>query len=206
MRVSKTLPAVVCLLVVAPWALGGPPADAADGQPIDALIDAVVTKRKAAEEATKAAKAAEAELKAAVEALNKRLADLGLAGPVTPPGPVNPPVPIPPADPLTRKLWDAYRSDAGATKADDLATLVELMRQAQTLADDPALATVGALAGKVAAAATILAKDRLVGVRSVLKAELATAFPDDGPLTPMVRSGAKALFAKLQVALTEAGK
>ncbi len=208
MRLSKTLPALAALLVVLSSASAvGPPFGAtADGQPIDTLIDTVVSKRKAVDEASKAARAAEVELKAAVEALNKRLGELGLVSPVIPPGPGPVIPPAPPTDPLTAKLWAAYRADSGLTKADDLATLVELMKQAATLADDATLTTVGQLAGKVAAAASLLAKDRLVGVRAVLKVELAAAFPEDGPLSPTVRAAAKSVFVKLQAALTEAGK
>jgi hypothetical protein len=188
----------------------GQPADArvVDGQPIDTLIETVVSKRKAAADATKAAALAEVELKNAVEALNKRLTELGLNGPVVPPGPgpVIPPGPVVPTDPLAAKLWAAYRADAGVTKAEDLATLVELMKQAGALTDDPAVTTVGQLAGRVALAAGILAKERLAGVRAVLKVELAAAFPTDGVLDPTTRAAAKAVFVKLQGALTEAGK
>lgn len=205
MRLPKTLPTLVLLLMVPAFARS----QAGDSAPIDALIQTVIEKRKGLEDAKKAAATAEAELKKAVEDLNKRLADLGLNGPVVPPGPGPGPGPgpvVPPTDPLAAKLWAAYRADTSATKAEALKDFVELFRQAQTLADDPTLTTVGGLAGKVAAAAATLAKDQLPGVRAVLKVELATAFPDDGPLTATVRAGAKATFLKLQTALTEAGK
>lgn len=190
-------------LVAAPAAARDSPAIMADGQPIDNLIETVVAKRKAAVDAAKAQATAEAELKAAVEALNKRLTELGLNGPVVPPGPV---IPTPPVDPLAARLWAAYRADASATKAAALADMVELMRQAQAMSDDATITTVGALAGKVASVAASMNKDQIAGVRAILKVELATAFPSDGPLALETRAAARAVFLKLQTALTEAGK
>lgn len=211
MRYSKTLAGILAVLSLGVPVSAADPA--ADGQPIDVMIETVIAKRKAAEDATKAAKSAEAELKAAVEALNKRLTDLGLAGPVVPPvippGPVIPPAPVvptPPADPLAAKLWVAYRADAGPDKALYMAKLIELMQQAQALSDDPTIATVGTLAGKVESASKTLVKGQLPTVRAALVPELAAAFPEDGPLTATVRAGAKAAFARFQTALTEASK
>ena len=79
------------------------------------------------------------------------------------------------------------------------------------MAADPTLATVSALAGKVAGAARVLVKDaagqnRLPIVAPILGAEMAAAFPIDGPLTPAARETAVKTFAKLHGALTEAGK
>jgi hypothetical protein len=203
MRVSKTLSAVVLVSLVASATTARAVDPVADGQPIDSLIATVLAKRKAVadaqrtvEQARTAQATAEAELKSAVDALNKQIADLGLGVPT----------PTPPADPLTAKLQAAYRADPAATKADDLLTLAELMKAAGSLADDSALTTVGQLASKVAAAAGTLAKDRLAGVRAILKIELAAAFPEDKPLTADVRAAAKATFSRLQTALTEAGK
>lgn len=199
MRYTKAMSAMVLLSLVATSAR------ASDPSAIDKLIDQLVTQRSAVAAAVKAEAATLAELKDAVTALQKRLADLGLNAPPGP-GPVNPPVPFPPVDPLTGRLKVAYLADGGPTKAATLADLVELMKQAGTLADDPAITTVGQLAGKVATAAGVLAKDQLLAVRAILKAELAAAFPADGPLSPDTRNTAKAVFLKLQTALTEAGK
>lgn len=172
----------------------------ADPVPIDSLIDNVVAKRADLQRAQKAEAQAVADLKSAYADLTKKINDLGLNGPT--PGPT----PVVPVDPLTLKLWTAYRADPAPDKADTLKDLAELMKQAQTLAKDPSLTTVGALAGKVAGAASVLAKDKLVAVRTVLKAELANNFPSDGPMTPEVRLAAEVFFGKLQNALVEAGK
>lgn len=208
MRVQKTLSAVVFLLVVAPLTAGPPVGSVADGPPIDKLIDEYIAARKAAEDAVKAAAAKKTEVLDARTALDKRMNEAGLSGP----GPVVPPTPIPPADPLARKLWDAYRAEPLATKAEALADLVELMKQAQALADDQTITTVVALAGKVSAAAKTLVKDKTTGlnrlpaVAAIINTELSAAFASDGPLTTEARTIAKAVFSRLQTALTEAGK
>src|SRR5262245_44110677 len=117
--------AVVLLLLACPVAAADP----------DALVADVVAKRKAEADAKKARLEAEDVLKAYYADLTRKLQDLSLVGP----GPVNPPTPT---DPLVAKLKAAYQADTSAGKADALADLIELMRQAHELAGDPAVAKV----------------------------------------------------------------
>lgn len=195
---SKTLSAVVVGLVV----LSSAPADGPD---VGAAIDKVVAARTAEAAAKSLTAKAEAEFRELWVTLQKRVDDLKLTGPVVPP--VIPPV-IPPADPLTVRLKAAYLADTGdpAKRPAALADLVELMHQAQALTDDPAVTTVAGLAGKVSTAAKTLAKDQLIGVWAILKAELAAAFPADAALTVDSRAAAKVLFTRLENSLKEAGK
>lgn len=190
---SKTLPLAAFLL-----AFGPVPAFAEDPVDIDKLIAEYVTARDVAASAVKTAAAKKSILAEAAAVLNKRLADLGVTGPVPPPPP--------PTDPLVVKFHAAYLAETGADKVEATKDLIELCKQVAAMAADPGLVTVGKLAEKASTTGKTLMKGRVPGVYAVFKTEVSTAFPTDGPLTPELRTAAADLFTKLQSALTEATK
>lgn len=126
------------------------------------------------------------------------------------PGPnPKPPDPMPPVDELTKRLQAAYTADAGATKADDLKTLIELYSQAVTFAAKPDLATADDLFSAVRKAAGLLLPDnadgtrRLAAVRRIIAEELVIVLPTDpdAALTPAVRKAAAEAFGRYARAL-----
>ena len=122
--------------------------------------------------------------------------------PPRPPAPPQPPGPKPDAD-LTTKFKAAFALDAGQLdkKLGTLADLVELYRQAQAIARDPDLETIGMVVGKVRAAGRALAADSLKPVRDVISQELQAAFPTDEILNDEGRGKLVAAFAKINAAL-----
>lgn len=120
------------------------------------------------------------------------------------PKPPAPPAPPVPTDPLTLKLQAAFTADAGtaAAKAEALADLVELYRQAGDLARDPAVTTTGQLVGRIRAAAAALVIDGLKGVRDGVAQELAAALPADQEMTADVRAKAGETFKRIHAALS----
>jgi hypothetical protein len=164
--------------------------------------DAKAEAQKKIAEATAKTAAATKELKAAVEALNAKLRELGLDVPA--PTPVPPPAP---ADPLALTLRTAYLADLSppdaAKKKEALLDLIEVYKQAQTLALSAELNTVSAVIAKVKAVATAdLKPDDLKGVRTAVAAELRAAFPADLPLDAAGRAKLAAAFARIHAALS----
>lgn len=133
---------------------------------------------------------------------------VGDAPPVPPVPPPVPPTPPKPDDPLTQRIRTAYQSDAGdpATKADALALLAELHRQASTLARDPAILTAAELARRVGSAASALAADAIPHVRAICTAEVLAVMPADrsAPLTPEARTALADTMTRLAAGLSAA--
>lgn len=131
--------------------------------------------------------------------------------PVVPPSPL-PPGPLPPiippvVDVLTGKLQTAYTADVSAKRGEFIDDLIELYSQAQGFAIAADVKTTGELAVRVrTAGATLLGKDDLTGVRKILAAELALAFPADVPLTAESRKAAAVTFKRLHDALAAVKK
>lgn len=125
-----------------------------------------------------------------------------------PPGPGPGPNPPAPADPLVQELKAAFLADAGAKKAEHLAALAALYRQAAAM-DLGGVKTAADLFGKLQAASrALLPADALRPVRSVTGRELAAVLPSrpDETLTDAHKSAFAALAKRLGEALTEAGK
>jgi hypothetical protein len=120
-----------------------------------------------------------------------------------PPGPPPTPPPGPPADPLRRRLADAYAADPDPGKGEARKDLAELYRQAAAVAADPAVRTAGELNARVRKAAESLAAGKLPGVKRIAGEELARALPADAgeDLTPTHRKAAADLFGRLAAAL-----
>lgn len=119
-----------------------------------------------------------------------------------PPVPPTPPTP-PPADPLVKVLQAAYDADTRAAKdkESDRLDLVELYRQASTLALDPSVTTTGQLVARVRDAAKALGIVGLSDCRKAIAGELQAAFPEDAPLTADSRKKAADLFGRIKAAL-----
>lgn len=198
MTVRTALLALLALL-----ALIAAPSPAADPT-IDQLVEKFAANRKAQEEARRAGEAILAELRGAIDALNRKLADLGVS-PVAPPGPG--PKPPDPADPLAAAIKAAYAADPGPTKARDAAVLAELYKQAADLAGDPAVTTTRQLMSRILAAAKVLKvggdDGPLIAVRRLIAAECGAqlgALSDD-PMPPATRDAAGVLFARIHLTL-----
>ena len=124
--------------------------------------------------------------------------------PPTPgPGPQPDPKPPAPADPLVRVLQAGYDADTRTAelKRTDLLDLIELYRQAGTLAADPAVPTAGDLVKRVRDAATVLKIVGLPDCRKAIAGELVAVFPEDTPLTADTRKKAGDTFARIKVCL-----
>ncbi|HET6575438.1 MAG TPA: hypothetical protein VFG68_17680, partial [Fimbriiglobus sp.] len=147
--------ALLTVLVVALPSLTSP-TFAADPT-IDQLVERYAANRKEQAALKAAGETILADLRAALDALNKRLAELGV-GPVVPPGPApKPPAPPPdPADPLTIALRAAYAADPAPAKAEQAKVLAELYLQAADLAADPAVTTAAQLMARIRSAASAL--------------------------------------------------
>lgn len=135
----------------------------------------------------------------------ERSATVVTIGDPKPPEPPTPPTPPEPNDPLAVELIALYAANPQSTKAADLVLLTELYRQAAVLADDPALTTLGQLAGKVSAAGQSLTRDRLPNIRKRIATEIVGVLGDDPdkPLAPDVRSAAKTLFLRIHTCLKQ---
>lgn len=119
--------------------------------------------------------------------------------------PPTPPSPPGPASPLTKKLQEAYDADKSPKKSERLKDMIELYRQAQDFADQPANKTTGQLASKVVTTQTDLMKDDpsvILEVRKIIAAELKAEFPNSIALTDDLRKAAKAKFKAIQDALS----
>jgi hypothetical protein len=114
-------------------------------------------------------------------------------------GEPTPPPPPPPPDPLARELQALYQADTSPTKRADLGLLVELFRQAGSLANDPGVTTLSQLAERVAGAgASLLPRERLQSVRRRIGQHVAVEFGDqDATLTPSLRSKASATYQRI---------
>ena len=118
-----------------------------------------------------------------------------------------PPPPAPPVDdPLAKKVKDAFLADVtqlDVKRADavKLAALYEVAVE-QKLCDDPTITTVKQLIDRIRAAGTVLAADRLAGVRKVLAEEMAAVLKSpDAPMDDQKRKDAHALFIRIGAAL-----
>lgn len=126
---------------------------------------------------------------------------IGDAPPPTPPGPTPP---TPPDDPLAKDLAAAYAADQGADREKHLASLVELYRQAPTLASDASLKTTGDLLGVLRnASGTLLPQGALPATRQRIAAYLAGELGTDAAaeLTAPLRQKATAAFSRVRAAL-----
>jgi hypothetical protein len=185
-RLSAAVFSLAVLSVVPTWATA---------QDIDQKIDAVITTRKAAKEAQEA-------LDAGLDALNKRLADIGVK-------PISPPAPPQPADPLTIKLRDSYRIDNSPTKQDDALLAAELFKQCAELCKDTSIPTVVELGKRCKVSLDSLFKTKSGTLISVLKAELGAVLPKEvivAPITEAERKTFAEIFNRFHVALLEAVK
>lgn len=173
-------------------------------------VDQLVERFAAAQKETATAKTKEAaalkDLRAALQALNEKLRDLGVNPGPTPPAPT-PPGPIPPTDPFAASLKAAYATDGpadAAKKQEQLLDLIEVYRQAQTFAKATSLTSVSQVIAKARDTATVLgiAADDLKGVRTAIAAELRKEFPADATLDTAARDKLTAVFARVHAALS----
>ena len=112
----------------------------------------------------------------------------------SPPAPPNPP----PVDVLKKKLADSFASDSGTDKVEQAKDLIELYKQLAVLAKDKSYIKASDLLKKAHDVAdTLIGKDALVGVRTIVKDELSKIFPVDVDLTDDQRTKAADLFNKL---------
>lgn len=167
---------------------------------IDQLVQKLAENRKAQDEARKAGESILSDLRAAIDVLNKKLADLGV-GPVMPPDPK--PLPPDPADPLSTAIRVAYDADAGPKKAEQAKVLSELYRQAADLANDPNVTTAAQLMNRLRSAAGALSITGLEAVRKLIAAECAAQLgtDPDAAITADTRAKAKALFLRIHTIL-----
>jgi hypothetical protein len=126
----------------------------------------------------------------------------GPDNPPKPPAPVPPPAPV---DPLVKMLQAGYDADTRqpAAKGTDRLDLVELYKQAGTLALDVNVTTTGQLVGKVKDAAKALGITGLAEMRKTIGAELAAVFPEDVPLSADSRTKAVEAFGRIKAALEQ---
>lgn len=132
-----------------------------------------------------------------------------IGGPAPLPPPQPPPQPPPtPDDPFVADLRAAYRADMGPDRAADLADLATLYRTAGPTVDNPRFTTWGEVVALMGANRKVLLADTaLLGVRKRIEVELGKTLPTtNDPLTPELRTRAKAAFAQVAAALKEAGK
>jgi len=123
---------------------------------------------------------------------------------VGPPAPPPPPPPDP-NDPFTSALKAAYAAEPDPAKAQQLASLAALYRQAAELAATADLTDFGSLFDTMArAAATLGVAGKLPGIQAVVQAELKRVLPS-ARSAPLDRALAKATFLKVAAAL-EASK
>lgn len=168
---------------------------------VEALVDKVVELRKQRSDIEKQEAQTLAEIRARLEALERRLNQLGPDPPV--PKPPDPPAP---ADPLSQTLRNAYALDTGANKAEQVKILAELYKQAAALADSHDVLTTADLKARIDGAAAALGLDGsgVIGVRRAIAAELLRVLgPTDPPkpLTNELRQAAAQLFNRIGVAL-----
>lgn len=120
---------------------------------------------------------------------------------------VGEPSPVPPPEPtdkLTAEFQQLFSADASANKAEHLAQLAALYREAVAFADRPEVKTAGDLAARLrTAAATLLPADALVAIRKRIADEIVRQLPveSDRPLDAATRSTAAALFARIATSL-----
>jgi len=192
-----------------------PLAARADDAPpsVDALVSKLAELRKQRADLDRK----ESDLRAALKAELKRIADLvgklDVDGPPVPPD-VRPKPPEPvPVDPLAQRVRDAIRASAGtdAAKRAQCLDLAALYRAAAKLAGDAAqFPDADSLLARLrqAAAQMLGDPDALREVRRVVAGELAAALPTvaDAPLTDAHRAAAVKVFERLAAILEEAGK
>lgn len=179
-------------------------------------VDSLVAKLADLKRQRAALDKAEAEVRAALKAELKRIADLVAAlepdaVPVVPPKP-KPPEPVP-VDPLRDKVRDAIKASAGddAVKRKQCLDLAALYRAAAKLATDAGqFPDADALLARLrqAAAQMLGDGDALREVRRVVAGELASVLPTvaDAPLTDSHRAGAVKVFERLAAILESEGK
>lgn len=125
-----------------------------------------------------------------------------------PPGPgpgPNPNPPGPPADPFSRSLYDALRSDTSPTRNADMLTLVMVFDQASKIGgmvDDPNVKTYYDLFSQMKKALATL-QGHLVGVGRVLQNELDRVM-NTGTAAPLDREAARRELLRIKVALQSA--
>lgn len=117
-----------------------------------------------------------------------------------PPGPVPPP-PAPPPNPYRASLKAAFDLDAGANKDAIRLKLVELYKLGADMAAAPDVTTTDVLRERLRRAASTLAADQLVGLRTAISLLVAPVLQLGQPLTPECRVRAAELFRLIAEAL-----
>lgn len=132
----------------------------------------------------------------------------GVTLPITtgePPAPPKPPEPAPPPppapNPYRASLKAAYDLDTGANKDAIRLKLVELYRLGADVAVDPDVITTDVLRERLRRAASALAADQLVGLRTAISLLIAPALPLGQPMTAESRVRAAELFRLIADAL-----
>lgn len=131
-----------------------------------------------------------------------------------PPVPPSPPMPVPPspaprpADEHGGRLWDAYQSDGGPTKANTAAKaqLAAVYRMAAQVARDPAVKDGSMLLDRVKQGAkNLLDAEYLSALPTVRKAinGIVSDHLDQDELTPEKRTAAASLFESIAKSLGE---
>lgn len=181
-------------------------------------VDSLVAKLADLRKQRAALEKSEAEVRAALKAELKRIADLvgklDVDGPPVVPPDVKPKPPEPaPVDPLTQRVRDAIRASAGtdAAKRAQCLDLAALYRAAAKLAPDAAqFPDADSLLARLrqAAAQMLGDPDALREVRRVVAGELAAVLPTvaDAPLTDSHRAAAVKVFERLAAILESEGK
>jgi hypothetical protein len=114
--------------------------------------------------------------------------------------------PAPPADSWVQEFRKLIRDDTSAEKAQHLAQLAVLYREAGRFTETAEASTVGDLAARIrAAAASLLPADSLVALRKRIADEIAKQLPLDGeqPLDAVTRAKAAKLFIRIAQALED---
>jgi len=180
-------------------------------------VDSLVAKLADLRRQRAALEKSEADVRAALKAELKRIADLvgklDVDGPVVPPDvKPKPPEPVP-VDPLAQRVRDEIRASAGTddAKRKQCLDLAALYRAAAKLATDSAqFPDADSLLARLrqAAAQMLGDPDALREVRKVVAGELAAVLPTvaDAPLTDAHRAAAVKVFERLAAILEEAGK
>lgn len=119
--------------------------------------------------------------------------------PPAPPGPVPPPPP--PPNPYRASLKAAFDLDAGANKDAIRLKLVELYKLGADMAGAPDVTTTDVLRERLRRAASTLAADQLVGLRTAISLLIAPALPLGQPLSAESRVRAAELFRLIAEAL-----
>jgi hypothetical protein len=123
-------------------------------------------------------------------------------GKPTPPAPPPPP-PAPVDTTLRDKLQAAYTADPLplAKRKEQLADLVELYKQAVTLAGDTSITSAADMVKRLKDASAALGVTGLESMRKAIAAEIAVAFPADVPFDANNRAKALAVLTKVRDAI-----